>query len=626
MNLKMGRANIHSSAFLALSRKPLALAGALVLILLLAGSFLARKNEFGKATGVQNLEATYHVLLTVKALESSPIQNHWLLPTVSLGGSRDKHIPWGATIPTKTGDYVYTSFTSPGFLAPYIVFGALNVEASAQNLARFNFALGSLVVLVLYALLFKILERCGYSCRVAVAGAVLGATASIFSKEVLQSHGLVYWSQCLYQLLLISGLYLLFAYLNEEPGQARQKNRYALGLVVVAFLGAWTEWTGYVYGGGLAILLWFGVFLERPQRGLAIKLVIAVAVAGLLTLVHYGLAAGFEPAVEAFMARFLARSSASGTVLDLLNGYALSFGLFLLATFVAAVLPFFLGSRKTDESQDARNKVAFLFFASSIPVLENFILTQHATQFSYDRLKAIFPAAIIVAVAFARVCNAWRAVLLALVLLASTHGFSTYRADIARYSAWPVVDSVNKLLAKALTESTNTKCSILFSDISVRGYSNLLFNRGIYEHISKKHSGHKVDELIEETQACSAVYLEGVMAFTDLPYYKSALVTKENGASFVLAPLDVGWVGSDYFLTDENWQNGVARRWAGFFVPNDPRLVSQLEKGVDVIFSNGTTRKIVEVRTEGQYLQVYLNGAPLNPAKIGPPTTYILRK
>jgi len=52
-------------------------------------------------TGAQNLEVTYHVLLTVTALNEDPVKNYWYLPTVSLGRELDKHIPWGATVPTK---------------------------------------------------------------------------------------------------------------------------------------------------------------------------------------------------------------------------------------------------------------------------------------------------------------------------------------------------------------------------------------------------------------------------------------------------------------------------------------------------------------------------------------------
>lgn len=612
---------MSSSGLLKSLSKRTVLAGALVLIFLLAVSFSIRKNDFNKTTGVQNLEATYHALLTIKALRASPIENHWFLPTVTLGQNRDKNISWGATVPTKTGDYVYTSFTPAGFLAPYIAFGAFKTEVSEKNIARFNFILGSLVSLVLYALLVKVLEQYGYGRRIAVAGAVLGTTISIFSKEVLQSHGLVYWSHSFYQLILISGLYLLFAHLNSNSAQNGSKQNYSAYLIAAVFFGAWTEWTGYVFGVGLAILFWFGILSDRPQRGLSIKLVIAVAAAGLLTLIHYGFAVGFEPAIKAFIGRFLARNTASGSMLGLLNGYALSFGLYILIAFAAVALPIFLGNRNKNESLAAQKSVAFLFFAATIPLLENFIMLQHAGQFSFDRLKLLFPAAIIISIFFARQSNVWRVVLAISLVFAAIQGYSSYRADLSRYDSWHQVDSKNKALANSIINSTDIGCSVLLSNIGVRGYSNLLLNRGIYEYKSKDDSS----ELIDKTQACSAIYLEGEWSFSDLPYYKRALITKADESSFSLVSLEIGTISPDFFLTDLNWHNGIARHWSGFFVPNTDSLKAQLIKGSDLIFQNGAIRKITDVKASGNYLNVYVDGPPLNATHIGPPTLYFIR-
>ena len=420
---------------------------------------------------------------------------------------------------------------------------------------------------------------------------------------------------------MISKLYLLFAYLNTNSDQNGSKYKYAAFLVVTVFFGAWTEWTGYVFGVGLAILFWFGVLIDRPQRGLSIKLVMAVAAAGLLTLIHYGLVVGFKPAAQAFIERFLARNTSSGSVVALLNGYALSFGLFLLIAFVAVVLPFFLGSKSIDEPRVAKNRVAFLIFAASIPLFENFIMLQHAEQFSFDRLKFLFPSAMIISIAFARLCNTLRFVLMVSLVFASIQGYSTYRSDLSLYDSWPEVDSINKLLASAIKQSTDIPCSVLLSNSGVRGYANILFNRGIFEYKYINDS----KELIKKTNACSAIYLESRWIFSDLPQYRNALVTEADGGSFSLSFLDIGTISPDFFITDSNWQNGVARNWSGFFVPNTNNLKVQLARKSDLVFQNGEVRKILEVLTSGSYLNVYVDGPPLDPTHIGPPTAYILR-
>jgi len=108
--------------------------------------------------GAENLAATYHVLLTVNALDESPVENHWYLPTVSLGRELDKHIPWGAAIPTKTGDYIYISFTPPGFLVPYSWLNIFGLRPTVKNLACYNFVLGSLSASTLFLLLVSLLK------------------------------------------------------------------------------------------------------------------------------------------------------------------------------------------------------------------------------------------------------------------------------------------------------------------------------------------------------------------------------------------------------------------------------------------------------------------------------------
>ncbi|MCE9605548.1 MAG: hypothetical protein K8U03_11705 [Planctomycetia bacterium] len=132
--------------------------GTLVLGLMIFASLKVRERDFRKVVGTPNLEATYHALLTITALEENPAENHLFLPSVSLGNDLDKHISWGLTAPTKTGDYIYTSYTPPGFVAPYVVFHVLNLDVSRANLARFNFVLGAIASIVLFSFLRQLLS------------------------------------------------------------------------------------------------------------------------------------------------------------------------------------------------------------------------------------------------------------------------------------------------------------------------------------------------------------------------------------------------------------------------------------------------------------------------------------
>ncbi len=516
------------NTFQAYCTRPAAVA-LVVVVLLMSLSLRARSPDFAQVTGARNLEATHHALLTIKALGSSPVAHHWLLPTVSLGAPADKHIPWGTTVPTSTGDHIYTSFTPPGFLAPYLVLGALVVPASEKSLALFGVACGAATTLLLFALLYRVLRHGGHGRWVCAGGALLGALVSIFSREALQSHGLVYWVHSIYQPVLVLGLYALWRYL-AAPGTGAGAQRPAAPLVLLVFVGAWTEWTGYVFGAVLAVLCWFGVLMDRPHRRLAVQLLLALVAAGVATLLHYGAVLGLAPTMDAFIGRFLARGTSTGSLAALFDGYRLSFGLFL-AIAGAALAVFLVATARDAKAPGAqaqaqpRRDTALLLLAASIPLAENFVMLQHAGEFSFDRLKFIFPAALLIAIAFARLARTARWLLALALLGACAQGWASYRADLARYGNWAAVDADNKALVQAIRQHTDLGCAVLLSP-GVRGYSNNLLGRGIHEN---KKPEDALPLLRREKNACAAIYLDGEWAYQDLPRYRSATITWPDG-------------------------------------------------------------------------------------------------
>ncbi|MDM9653766.1 hypothetical protein QU755_20490 [Pseudomonas wenzhouensis] len=79
---------------------------------------------------------------------------------------------------------------------------------------------------------------------------------------------------------------------------------------------------------------------------------------------------------------------------------------------------------------------------------------------------------------------------------------------------------------------------------------------------------------------------------------------------------------SDFFLTDANWINGIARRWAGFFTHNTEINRANFKEGNTVIFSNGDKRTIISAAENGPYLNIFVNGDILNPENLGFPSEY----
>lgn len=79
---------------------------------------------------------------------------------------------------------------------------------------------------------------------------------------------------------------------------------------------------------------------------------------------------------------------------------------------------------------------------------------------------------------------------------------------------------------------------------------------------------------------------------------------------------------SDFFLTDGNWINGIARHWAGFFTHNTEVNRANFKVGNTVIFSNGDKRSVVSATENGPYLNIWVDGEILTPEDVGPPSKY----
>ncbi|MFK4132226.1 hypothetical protein ACI2KR_08025 [Pseudomonas luteola] len=74
-----------------------------------------------------------------------------------------------------------------------------------------------------------------------------------------------------------------------------------------------------------------------------------------------------------------------------------------------------------------------------------------------------------------------------------------------------------------------------------------------------------------------------------------------------------------YNLTDGNWVNGVARRWAGFFVANTEANRAAYTVGRYVKYANGQVEKIGSANQNGKYLNLYTSGSALDGTVVGYP-------
>jgi hypothetical protein len=141
-----------------------------------------------------------------------------------------------------------------------------------------------------------------------------------------------------------------------------------------------------------------------------------------------------------------------------------------------------------------------------------------------------------------------------------------------------------------------------------------------YVSINPKESGIKFPMYTDDTGSISLdVKIIGGKANIDI---KSCVAHQMliNDIEILRLP-----VASDdgFYLTDNNWIRGIARRWAGFIIPNTQKNTDQYLVGRMVKFADGEIREIAGAAPNGLYLQIYLKGDPL-PVKVGLPSSFVV--
>jgi hypothetical protein len=81
-------------------------------------------------------------------------------------------------------------------------------------------------------------------------------------------------------------------------------------------------------------------------------------------------------------------------------------------------------------------------------------------------------------------------------------------------------------------------------------------------------------------------------------------------------------VDDAFFVTDDNWVRGISRRSAGFFLPNRPEVLDAYKPGRYVTFADGQSRRIERADASGAYVNVHVEGEPLDAARVGLPSRF----
>lgn len=74
-------------------------------------------------------------------------------------------------------------------------------------------------------------------------------------------------------------------------------------------------------------------------------------------------------------------------------------------------------------------------------------------------------------------------------------------------------------------------------------------------------------------------------------------------------------------ITDDTWNKGFARNWAGFFVKDTSENAALFRKGSLLRFGSGDIRTVSRVSNENGYLNVFFDGGPIDGGVAGFPET-----
>jgi hypothetical protein len=216
--------------------------------------------------------------------------------------------------------------------------------------------------------------------------------------------------------------------------------------------------------------------------------------AGVAFVAHFVWVIGFSPLVEALRARAGARSTANGSFSALGAGYVESFGMLLAFAGAVAVASTLVVRRRPPAW------IIALLIAVVLPLSENLLLAQHATQYHFDRLKALVPLAAGSAVLIAMMPPRFQQRALFSWLAALTWN-ATHMTRSRDISVVPSLATNEPLLKRV--HSAARPCALYATNAVPRGWVERTIGGNVYELVPSVDS---LERLVAARGACQGVY------------------------------------------------------------------------------------------------------------------------
>lgn len=550
----------------------------LICAILFLGSFFIRL-PLNKQYNYVNSDATWHVLLTLKAYDETSIKEHKFLPINTLGNENNKFINNGPSLITdKEGNNYYTSFSPAGFMAPYLFIKVLNLPINELSLYIFNSVLCILSIILSCKLFTKIFKDNINRNYIILITCII----YFFQNEVMQSQGIVYWHQSLFQVMLLLQLNLFTDLKNKKR---------MIQFLIVSILNPYIEWTGYIGNIGFALAFFIqGTKVENKNISISLTalkksmgMIIASIVAFSIYTLHFLLNIPSKLFFSELKLRFFARGTDSRGINALLKGYINSYGYIIIIILIILIIT--LLNKETRNLLCKNIKENYLMWiVIAFPIIENFVMMNHAITYTFDRLKVI----IFLILIFLTLFYVWQNYLENKVITYIIAFASLFIISITNIVSYGFINNNyiweenyledNQTLANYIKSKYTENNSILVKEgWRSWGYQQSLYDRNIY--CSDLYSVEEcLNRAIESNKEYVIIFIETIGKW-DKAKYTKCLVYDINNAqlSFVKVDDNGKLIINDKLnaiqvsiLTDENWENGVSRKENKILLENTP--------------------------------------------------------
>jgi len=318
--------------------------------------------------------------------------------------------------------------------------------------------------------------------------------------------------------------------------------------------------------------------------------------------------------------------------MHLFKGYWRSFGTLLLVTgggILAAVSSKKLRSNLIGILNELRAPAFVMLFV----LLENILLKQHAAAYSFARMKAVFILMLLAFAALSAVSAGFEkkqkiinSVVTAVFVLAAAYNLGGYLKMDNDYQWSADFRIKNEELAREIKSSYSSENSVVAQSAAVRGYTNMLFGRGVFEGVpglNRSTLQHAIER--DKQYFIYLIYTDDLLC--DMYEYGDYIVY-DVWSDKLVKSVDFSKTGAEYvtdgvlsafFLTDENWFRGFSRTFTGFFIENTPSHHELYRVGAYIEVADNDFREIVHIEEYDEYLWVYLEGEPFKVIEFDSP-------